>query len=319
MVSMSPNLSRHGWVEAEGTIAPPAARRPDAAASLGKASLGKAGLGSVGLGAVGFGNDGRDILLRAVKQDVIPRLVALPWLRVSTSPDESSKIGDATVRRLTTLCLEADSQAVSVFIAQLHRAGAGAEAIFETLLTPVARQLGLMWEDDTCTFADVTIGVLRLQNAQRSLTEHYLSSHVSVAGAPSAVLMPVPGEQHSFGLSLVSDYFLRAGWNARLRPMPTDADAVRLVRRDKFDLIGLSFACDDRIPAAKALIESLRRASANPKLIVMVGGPSFLADPGLAAQIGADATALDGQQAVLRANDLLHPSTAPAHSVAGDA
>jgi methanogenic corrinoid protein MtbC1 len=293
MVSMSQHLSVQGWVEAEGKIAPPATRRAaGAAAGAREASLGK---------------EGHDLLVRAVKQDVIPRLVAMPWVRVSTQLDDSAKIGDATIRRLTTLCLESDAQAVSVFVAQLHRAGVAAEAIFENLLTPVARQLGLMWEDDTCSFVDVTIGVLRLQNAQRSLTEEFLNSQNSVVGAPRAVLMPVPGEQHSFGLALVSDYFLRAGWNARLQPVPTDADAIRLVRRESFDMIGLSFACDDRIPAAQALIVAMRKASANTKIIVMVGGPAFMADPELAGRIGADATALDGAQAVLRANDLLHP------------
>ena len=38
---------------------------------------------------------------------------------------------------------------------------------------------------------------------------------------------------------------------------------------------------------------------------VMVGGPPFVADPALAASIGADGTALDGLQAVANANALL--------------
>ena len=125
-------------------------------------------------------------------------------------------------------------------------------------------------------------------------------------------MLPVPGEQHTFGLSIVLDYFLRAGWEARLGPVGTEAAAIALVKRERTDLVGLSFACDDHLPTAKALIAAMRRASANRNLMIMVGGPSFAADPGLATRIGADATALDGHQAVLRANELLHLPVAAA-------
>ena len=41
-------------------------------------------------------------------------------------------------------------------------------------------------------------------------------------------------------------------------------------------------------------------------VVIWVGGPSFVADPGLAARVGADATAVDGHQAVLLAHELIH-------------
>ena len=254
----------------------------------------------------GLGSEGRALLEHTVRQDVIPRLIAMRWVERPTQLDTGPAIGDGSVRKLVALCLEPASGGVAAFVTELHRSGVAPASIYEDLLAPAARQLGVMWENDTCTFADVTIGVLRLQNAQRALAAQPLDHAAPPLGAPRALLMPVPGEQHTFGLSIVLDFFVRAGWEARLGPVGTRQEALTLIRRERTEMVGLSFACDERVPDAQALVAEMRQASGNPNLIIMVGGPSFLADPTLAERIGADATATDGQGAVVRANALLH-------------
>lgn len=287
MVSMSQHAFQDdGW--REGRAHRPGEPSPSAARSLGR--------------------DGRALLEHTVRQDVIPRLVAMRWVERATPVDTAPAIGDGTIRKLVALCLEPNSQVVAAFVTELHRSGVAPVSIYEDLLAPAARQLGVMWENNSCTFADVTIGVLRLQNAQRLLAAQPLDCAAPPLGAPRALLMPVPGEQHTFGLSMVLDYFVRAGWEARLGPVSSREQALALVRRERTEMLGLGFACDERVADAAALIVEMRRASGNPDLIVMVGGPSFLADPDLAGRIGADATAVDGQQAVLLANSLLHHS-----------
>lgn len=259
-----------------------------------------------------LGAEGRNLLEETIKRDVIPRLVALPHLARAATIDVAPQISEGTVRKLVALCLDPDAQGVAAFVAELYRLGIGAESIYEDLLTPAARQLGVMWENDTCTFADVSIGVLRLQNAQRTIAARPLGDAAPALGTPRALLLPVPGEQHTFGLSIVLDYFVRAGWEARMGPAGSRAEALSLICAERTELVGLSFACDDMIPLAQSLIAAVRTASANPKLIIMVGGPPFMADPALAAKLGADATATDGNQAVIRANELLHqPATVP--------
>ncbi len=264
----------------------------------------------------GLGADGREILAQTIAQDVIPQLVAMPWLgHAAPAPAPVVQvrplIDDRAIQRVLSLCFEPDGQGVAAMVAGLHRQGASAEALYTDLLTPVARTLGAMWEDDECSFTDVSIGLVRLQNAQRALAPSFIGKTPTAFGAPRALLLPVPGEQHTFGLSMVMDYFLRAGWDAWLGVMQTEDDAVGLVRRERADVIGLSFACDERIDTAGRLIAQFRSAAANPRLMVMVGGPAFVADPSLVAKVGADATAIDGHQAVLVAHDLLNPADGP--------
>ena len=51
---------------------------------------------------------------------------------------------------------------------------------------------------------------------------------------------------------------------------------------------------DEVTKAAAAAIAAVRKASVNPSIGVLVGGPIFLSHPGLAAEVGADAVAVDG-------------------------
>jgi len=53
-----------------------------------------------------------------------------------------------------------------------------------------------------------------------------------------------------------------------------------------------------------ATICALRRASRNREIGVLVGGPLLIEKPELAEIVGADATAADGPQAVLRAEHI---------------
>ena len=176
------------------------------------------------------------------------------------------------------------------------------EQLLLDLLAPAARTLGAMWENDTCDFTAVTSGLWRLQSAMRALASVEI---VPPVNAPRIVLVPLPGEDHTFGLSMVYEFFRRAGWNAWTGPVENRAALRSLVRARPVAVLGFSLACDDRLDDARAEIAAVRRASRNPDIAIMVGGPGFTDNPALAAAVGADATARDGQDAVLQATALL--------------
>jgi len=129
-------------------------------------------------------------------------------------------------------------------------------------------------------------------------------SSVSLDG-PRIILIPMPGETHTFGLSMVYEFFHQAGWNAWTGPIASSAVLCGLVRSEWVEVIGLSLACDDMLDTARKQIAAVRRASRNPKMGVLVGGPGFVANPALAASIGADGTATDGRMAVLQAQAMM--------------
>ncbi len=246
----------------------------------------------------------RAILTRTVELDVIPRLLMAH--RPAVVPAVAGLLVTAAhVADLVGLVLSRGEPEAVAFVSAMHGQGAAAESLYLDLLAPAARRLGEMWEDDTCDFSDVTVGLWRLQNAMRELSPCFLrAANVGVQGA-RVLLVPLPGEDHTFGLSMVYEFFRRAGWNAWCGPVESSADLRGMVRREWVEVVGFSLACDEKLDAVRTEIRSVRRASMNPGLAVLVGGPGFTANPSLAAEVGADGTAVDGRQAVQQAQALV--------------
>lgn len=249
----------------------------------------------------------RVILTRTVELDVIPRLlIAHPTPMALPAPTAADLLVTAVhVADLVALVLSRGEPEAVAFVEAMHDQGAAPEALYLDLLAPAARRLGEMWENDTCDFTEVTIGLWRLQNAMRELSPSFLRAADTRTNGPRVLLVPLPGEDHTFGLSMVYEFFRRAGWNAWSGPVESSADLRSLVRREWVEVIGFSLACDEKLDVARSEIRAVRRASMNPGLGVLVGGPGFTANPGLAAEVGADGTATDGRQAVLQAQALV--------------
>jgi methylmalonyl-CoA mutase cobalamin-binding subunit len=124
-------------------------------------------------------------------------------------------------------------------------------------------------------------------------------------GAPRrALLAPAPGEQHNFGVMIVDHFLHQAGWEVRTLPVSSLEEIVNLVARDSFEIAGLSISCDAYLLPLEKTIATLRRASKNRDIGIVVGGRLFLERPELALLIGADAAAVDGRDAVRQAEQL---------------
>jgi methanogenic corrinoid protein MtbC1 len=187
----------------------------------------------------------------------------------------------------------------------LLASGVPVETVYLDLLAPAARRLGTWWENDACDFFDVTMGLWRLQEVLQALSAFAPWSAPLAGSARRALFAPAPGEQHGFGAALVEEFFRRAGWQTWSTPAVDAVELEALVSARGYDVIGLTVSVESHLAPLPATIAGLRRASRNPDIIVMVGGRVFVADPGLAARVGADATAADAAAAVAVAEQLL--------------
>jgi methanogenic corrinoid protein MtbC1 len=258
----------------------------------------------------------RMILTRTVQLDVIPRLVAAHAGAITAAPalvappTPALVVAPAHVAELVELVLARGECAATAYVESMRGNGAGTEALYLDLLAPAARRLGVMWEEDACDFTEVTVGLWRLQSAMRELSPSFLDQRTGLTDGPRILLVPPPGESHTFGLSMVYEFFRRAGWNAWSGPIRNSAELAGIVGRERVDVIGFSLSCDEQLEAMYSEIRAVRRASLNPSLAVMVGGPPFVGNPLLATQLGADGTATDGRQAVAQAQALVKDNRA---------
>ena len=100
------------------------------------------------------------------------------------------------------------------------------------LLAPSARLMGEMWTADQVSFVDVTLGLSRIQQLLRQLRNMTDGSAVSAVNKGRALLVPAPGEQHTFGLRVVEEFLLRDGWEVRSNLRATEHDILHLVAED---------------------------------------------------------------------------------------
>ena len=248
------------------------------------------------------------LLARTLETQVIPRLVlarreatAPPYLDSASHPTPQAD----DISALCGLAMRADLSGSLDYVAALRARGMPLEIIYLELLAPVARRLGQLWEEDRCDFTAVTIGLCCLQQVVLENSPSFQPRSARGDVERRVLLAPVPGEQHSFGILMVGEFFRRQGWEVASGSGASVRELAALVRRQWFAAVGFSLACEERLDALARTIREVRRASRNPQIGVLVGGRLFVERPELAALVGADATAADGQQAALKAETLL--------------
>lgn len=250
-----------------------------------------------------------DSLIQAIDNEIIPRLVLARRAGRETMRMPAADIATpkaVEVEELAGLVLTSDTAVARSFVEQMHDRGTPVETLYLDLLAPTARRLGELWCEDSCDFTDVTVGLGRLQEVLHELSPLFRAEVEPHERGRRVLLVPVPGEQHSFGLHMVAEFFRRTGWDVWSgSQIASGADLVQLVRSEWFAVVGLSLACETRIDALATGIRALRRASRNRAIGVLVGGPLFIDHPELVARVGADATAIDGGQAPMQAQNLL--------------
>lgn len=241
---------------------------------------------------------------REIEAALVPRLLLSRPPVVSAGP-VSAPLDEAEVREFVAIVLDEDDANVLGYAVRLQARGISVESIYLDLLAPAARVLGEMWSDDVCGFAEVTIAVSRLQLVLRDLSQTFVRDRADAALVGRVLLACTPGEQHSLGLFMVAEFFIRDGWGVHVGPPLSEEGLLAQARASWYDVIGFSVACDGRLDHLKREISRMRKASLNPRVLVMVGGRAFNEQPDLLARVGADASAANAELAPEVARQLL--------------
>jgi MerR family transcriptional regulator, light-induced transcriptional regulator len=234
---------------------------------------------------------------------IVPRLLMVHAQSNPARPkDIPVRPPQEIVVEFANLTTREDPELAAAFVQRLLDEGMEIEDIFLKVMAPAARYLGECWVHDSCSFVEVTLGVARMHRLLRQFNgvpEHLWSS----AGVGhNALLLPTPGEQHTFGLRLVQEFMLREGWSVINHPVEKLKDLRKVLRTQHFDVAGLSLSGETLIDNLTSAIRLIRAESLNPDIKVIVGGQIFTERPELLKQSGADATAADAPSAVRLAN-----------------
>jgi MerR family transcriptional regulator, light-induced transcriptional regulator len=243
-------------------------------------------------------------LVRTIEGEIVPRLVLAR--RVSGSYEtvkapKSRPPDSADIKELVRLLLAHDAGVASAYVEAVRQRGASHEVVCLQLLAPAARELGLLWEQDECDFMQVTVGLCRLHQVLRELGNEVRADEAESKSGRRVLLAPVPGEQHTFGVTLVAQFLRRGGWEVWHEFPTARADIIEIVRQNWFTVVGLSVGHDSCLEEVSTIIASIRQFSRNPAVGVLIGGPLLVTKPEIAPLVGADETAVDGAEAVQKA------------------
>lgn len=236
-----------------------------------------------------------------VCDQLIPRLARL---HIAAHGDEHPTL--ANIAELTRLILGSDGPEAADYVESLRQGGLSVDMLFTELLEPSARRLGELWDQDLVDFIDVTLGIGRLQAL---LSTFNCTQQIAPSTDLRSVLMvTLVGEQHSFGVNMVERFLGAGGWLVTSEREASSSRIASIVKEHWFGVVGLTISNRANLTRAMDAIRSVRTHSVNPAIAVMVGGPAFASDPGLAASIGADGTADTAITAVVLAQKLLDQS-----------
>ena len=260
-----------------------------------------------GLAANESGDDERNaldsrlaLLARAIEQEIIPRLILAhrsPNDCCSPAAVPLRQVSQQDVEELSRVVLSADDDLTLPCVAAMQVRGVPVETIYLDLLAPVARYLGHLWDEDLCDFTEVTMGLARLHRVLRELSPAFSRSNECPVSGRRVLLLPAPGEQHTFGLVMVAEFFRRAGWDVAGGPWEAGGDPSVMVQREWFDVVGFSMANQLHMDDLGECIRKVRKAALNPYIGIMVGGPAFATNPEYVELVDADAAVDDGSKA----------------------
>ncbi|MFK7869391.1 MAG: B12-binding domain-containing protein [Roseobacter sp.] len=157
-------------------------------------------------------------------------------------------------------------------LAQLRGHRVTLDTIVDLYIPQAAGRLGTDWVDDGLTFADVTIGALRLQALLGETTMQVrMDSFHHNAHMVAMVIVP-RGEQHFLGAQVVAAQLRRLGCEV---VMSYDESLGMLGARlmaENPDLLLITCCSEETVKSVSQTVQAVRKALHNPPPIFLGGG-----------------------------------------------
>lgn len=177
---------------------------------------------------------------------------------VDRSRRSSAPLRGELVISLADGILNRDDMQLEAALRVFRRACITPAAMAEIYVPAAARRLGSDWERDLLGFADVTIGVARLQSLVRAIGTRWGGDAKPIA-AQHTILMIVPEQHdHTLGAVVATGQLRRMGLSVCLRLGPNRREVVNLLRTRDFGGAMISIGNADRLDVARRLVETIR-------------------------------------------------------------
>lgn len=235
--------------------------------------------------------------LVSLAREVIRRLSDHPIVLSSSLSVPS----DTKIDELSRALLLPNPLAGISFIDRVRAQGASVETVYVAYLAEAAKRLGLWWEADEISFADVTVGTGHIYAVMRGLKPMFRPTRPRPE-RPEALFAAVPGENHQLGIEMAADMAIKQGWDITLK-RDLDHDAlVQYAAASDHAVIGLTAAGDHSLTELARLIIALRISA--PRASILISGGVTRSAPDVVSLMGPDAVEAEFDAAMVRLGEL---------------
>ena len=180
-----------------------------------------------------------------------------------------------------------------VVMAQFRAAGVPDHVVVDHYIPAAARHYGESWCSANMSFADVAIGVARLQGMTRDL-----ATRRARTGNAATVLLIVPQDAyHTLGASVLADQIRRLGVSVKLSLGHSVPELQDLLETHHFDAVMISAAACERLDSIRKLVKTVK-ANAFGAPPVVVGGTVLDQETDIRTLTGADHISNNAQEAL---------------------
>jgi hypothetical protein len=256
--------------------------------------------------------DNADMMLwlnKTIESEIIPRLLMGHNLgpNYDLSGDETSEIEVKQVE-IVDFCqtlIDGPVEDCFSYIQSMQKSGHSLMSLYINLIPPSTRRLQELWENDENSFTEVTIALGRAQNLIHQLSPIFVNQSNFSDFQGNALLVNVPGSQHTLGILMLGEFFKLAGWNTTVEIDISGDELKDRIRLQACDLVAISVSCEAEWDTMESLLKEIKRFSKNKEVLTMVGGPLFDYKPELVSACSADVCTLTAEEAIQKVSVLL--------------
>lgn len=246
-----------------------------------------------------------DTAVHALAAEVMARLERRAPMQPESLPHRDD------IAALCDALLSPDEERGAEMVLQARLDGMSVDMIYLGFLAGAARELGVRWDEDRASSAQMTIAAGRIYAIMRGLRKSFVEDQYLCPAQQRALFASVPGEIHTLGVTMAADFFRRHGWHVDLRVGMSHHDLIRAVEPETYPVIGLSAGSERMVFPMARLIVALRIS--NPTAWIMVSGKITDLVPDIMTLVDADGVANDAEAALDQMQAHVAPVLAVAH------
>ncbi len=201
------------------------------------------------------------------------------------------------LERLFDAFVSSDEDQRHDLLLRLRQDGVPIDDIIDHIIPAVARLMGERWASDHISFANVTIGAARLQEAVRALGWHDKTRQRLPEAAPTILLIIPKAEHHTLGAFVLADQWRRMGFHVDIAIDQHPRDIALTLRKGRYSMIGITVAGRRSLASARELVDIIR-ATVSRVTPVFIGGAILDRNVDVLAVTGADHVARDAGSAL---------------------